>query len=339
MSHVNAEAPINVSVPREPHEMLSVTIPINDPRPHFRINFSSLDIMQTCKRKGYFALKRGLISNVESAPLIFGSAIHAALEVWYCAPSNTRGRGTGACDDSQELMLAGAQPLAHGSCVRCSSVFAFIRAAEPLRQLPDGDKRSLSNGLMILNNYFDTYEKDPFTILHDEMGPVCERKFEVMLMDTPEKKVTFFGTIDSILINEETKNIVVVDHKTTSSLGADFLNRIRPNFQYTGYVLAAQKVLKLNTDTFMSNGIQVAKTVRSLGRQVTKVTQEDFDELSVAIDWATDDYLKCMEYDFWPMTTPNACTQWGGCTYRPICELPRSMQENMIATRYEGRGI
>lgn len=324
---------------KEPHEMLSTRM-LPDGRTEVRINFSSLDIIATCKRKAYFSLKRKLIASNENAATLFGSSVHAAMEVWYTSQREMRKAATGKCDDFQSLMIAGQSPdaAAHGQCARCSAVFAFLRTGEPLRNLPEGDKRCLSNGVAILNNYFDTYSDDPFSILSDEIGPICERKIEFTLLETPTKVVTFFGTIDSVFVNDVTKTVIVVDHKTTSALGSDFYNRIRPNFQYIGYVLAAQTVLGLKSDTFMSNGIQVAKTKSGLARQVTQVTSEDFDELRLAVDWATDDFLKCVTLETWPQTTPNACTQWGGCQYRPICELPKSMQENIIEAQFNQKG-
>lgn len=323
-----------------PHEMLSSRIG-DDGRTHIRINFSSLDILQTCKRRAFFALERNLVVSHENAAMCFGSSIHAALEVWYCSPRADRRQASGKCDDFQSLLLANQSPdiASHGSCVRCSSVYSFLRTGEPLRHLPDSDKRSLSSGIDILNNYFDTYATDPFSILQDEIGPICERKFEFPILETSRKIVTFFGTIDSIFVNDVTKNIVVVDHKTTAALGTDFYNRIRPNFQYIGYVLAAQFVFGLKTNTFMSNGIQVAKTVKGLARQVTQVTEEDFQELRLSLDWATDDYLRCKALGVWPMSTPNACTQWGGCQFRPICELPTEMHENIIEAQFNTKGI
>jgi len=319
----------------EPKEMLSVrTAP--DGRLDVRINFSSLDIIQTCKRKAYFSLRRKLRSTEEAPPLTFGSAIHKALEVFYCAPRADRSKpSTGICDDAQSLMLMGAQPLAHGACVRCASVFTFLERGSSLKHLPDGDKRSLSNGLATLNAYFDRYSDDPFVIAKDGDGPLCERRFDFLLCEDAKRRITFFGTIDAIFLNEETKQYVVCDHKTTSALGADFYNRVRPNHQYTGYVLAAQRALGLaNVDTFISNGIQVAKTKKEFARQATKITAEDFAELQYAVEQAVDDYLWADHRGIWPMSTPNACCMYGRCSYARICEVPNALKPSVIAALY-----
>ncbi|HUR97952.1 MAG TPA: PD-(D/E)XK nuclease family protein [Pyrinomonadaceae bacterium] len=322
-----------VGAKSEPKEMFSV-VPGPDGKLDIRINFSSLDLIQTCKRKAYLSLERGLRANEESAPLSFGSAIHKALEVWYCAPRASRKESSAECDDSQALMLAGAAPLSHGNCVRCASVFSFIERGNALRNLPDGDKRSLSNGTAILNAYFDHYAHDPFRIAEDEDGPICERKFEFLLTEDDRRRITFFGTIDAVLVNEETNTLLVTDHKTTSQLGSDFYNRVRPNFQYVGYVLAAHRALRLNTSAFMSNGVQVAKTKKEFARQVTRVTEEDFTELTHAVEYAVDDYLRCKERGVWPMSSPNPCCMYGRCAYAAICEVPEALKENVISAMY-----
>lgn len=317
----------------EPKEMLNVSEQDDNGKRTYRINFSSLDVIQTCKRKAYYALVRGFRGVEESPPLTFGSAVHKALEVWYCAPRDSRKHGSAVCDDSQALMIAGAEPIAHGACVRCASVFAFVDRGASLRHL-ENDKRSLENGVATLNAYFDHYATDPFRIATDSSGPLCERKFEFVLFDTPVRKVVFFGTIDAVLVNEETGNVVVCDHKTTSALGNDFYNRVRPNFQYVGYVMAAQRALGLATDTFLSNGVQVAKTKKEFARQVTKVTDEDFVELRNAVEYAIEDYATCAVRGIWPMSTPNACCMYGACAYRQVCEVPNALKENVISALY-----
>jgi hypothetical protein len=55
-------------------------------RPVVSINPSSLNLLQTCPRKSEYVLHRHLVPLEKSAPLVFGTAIHAALEVFYSEP-------------------------------------------------------------------------------------------------------------------------------------------------------------------------------------------------------------------------------------------------------------
>jgi len=306
----------------------------------YYINYSSLDIIQTCKRKAKYILHDKLVSGESNAATTFGSAVHRALETWYCAPKINRKRSSAECDDQQILMLNRQATTKHGECARCASVFSFLEAGHILRNLPETDKRSQQNGIHILNNYFNVYLSDPYVIVEDDMGPMCERSFELLIATTPHPKtlqpceIYLFGTIDSILKNEQTGEIIVCDHKTTASLGKDFFNRIKPNHQYTGYFLGAKEVLGLDVKRFMVNGIQVAKTKYDLNRQFTIITSDDINELKLALLKAVGDYMAELEFQKWPMSAPNACTMWGGCTFREICILPPDIRKSVIEAKY-----
>lgn len=316
-------------------EMLSISYEI-DPvlhckRPVVKINNSSLDLIQTCKRKAYYALKKELSSTEESLATVFGTAIHKGLESWYTSPKQLRkSKGSSCQDDIGESSH-------HADCARCASIFAFSRAASSLYVLDIGDKRHPYNGYRILHAYFDKYLDDPFEVYRDDTGPFVERRFEFTLIDKPDLKVISFGTIDAVLKNVETNTILVCDHKTTSTLGADFYNRIKPNFQYTLYVMGVNKAFGIQTDLFLVNGLQVAKTKADLARQVTQRTESDFEEVTIATEWAVRDYLKCLETNVWPQTSPNPCTMYGGCQYRVLCEAPAiirpQIEENMFRSK------
>lgn len=314
-----------------------------------RINYSSYSEIRKCARKAHYTLDRGLrLRDVEgdSPALTFGSAVHAALEVWYCAPRTSRRRGSAACDDSQALMASGQAPLPHesGQCVRCAAVYAFIARGQALRTLPADDKRSIASGIGILNDYFDHYADDPFVVFSDDLGPVCERMIPFVLTEDKATKtrVTFFGTIDTVLVNERTSHVLVCDHKTTSSLGKEFLQRIHPNWQYVGYVAAfrgAYASRGISTRTAMSNGIQVAKTKTSFARQYTEVPDALIAEWREALLDTAFDWVARRETRSYPMTAPDPCTQYSGCTYRTICESPGELRESIIRANYiETRG-
>jgi hypothetical protein len=147
-------------------------------------------------------------------------------------------------------------------------------------------------------------------------------------------RVSLFGTIDSVMRNRETGDIILVDHKTSSSLGSDFLNRIKPNHQFAGYWLGLQQHFGLNPTRIMVNGVQVAKTKMELNRQFTTISQEELDETRGSLLFWTEQYLIARERQFWPQSSPSACSHWGGCQYRRVCELPKNLQESMIRAEF-----
>lgn len=317
-------------------EMLTVSRDCNG-KTVVRINFSSLDIIQTCMRKAKFSLQGNYSSISEAPALVFGTGVHKALESWYLSPRETRKHGSVTCDDAHAALLAGNSfDQDHEPCARCTAMKAFIDAT---KVLTDNDgARSPESGVNILNNYFDVYLDDPYEILHDKHGPICERTVATQAYRDEDLEIWFFGTIDSVLQNRETKEIVICDHKTTSSLGKDFFNRIKPNFQYAGYWLLAREALGLKPSQFMVNGIQVAKTKQELSRQFTSISDEEIEELRTSLIWAVRNYLRCESTGIWPMSTPSSCAMWGGCQYKRVCEMPSAIQDSILSAEFVTKG-
>lgn len=336
-------APVALPAPmpeRDPKEMLSIR-QLPDGRSEIRINNSSYSLLSLCKRKAHYALNRGLVSKQESEATLFGRAIHSALEVWYAAPRTSRRSSSAQCDDSVALMESGQEPLPHGRCVRCSAQAAFIRVADALRGLDPGSKRSVINGTAILDAYFDYYADDPFVILSDALGPIVERRMELVLAEESDCRIVFFGTCDAVLKNESSGHILMCDHKTTSSLGSDFTNRINPSAQFRGYMAAFRATWpQFDTRTFMVNGLQVLKTKQAFMRQFVEIDDGAIAEwreamLDVTFDWWARTKMESPSY---PLNGSDACTSYGGCQYLPICQIPEKLREGMIAAQYDTKG-
>lgn len=274
----------------------------------FYVNASSVDIINTCPRKAEYALLRGMRKEDESEALVFGKAIHAALETLYRADPAKR---------SLSDMIA-----------------AFEAAGASLASVPETEKRSLSNGVKILNRYFASYASDPWVIYSDDKGPFVERSFELPFK-THNKFTSVFvhGQMDAVMQNTETGELVVVDHKTTSTV-SDLINRVKPNLQFSLYAWAANQ-MGLKVSRVMVNGIQVAKTKSDFLRIFTDRGPDDFAELDLSLTHAIEQYDKFSAADAWPMNT-SSCSNYGGCQYLGICQLDKSLKENAIRAQYGG---
>jgi hypothetical protein len=309
------------------------------------VNASSLAILQSCARKAEYILHRNLRPKFEAPATLFGSAIHRALQVFYSAPMAERKlnqRMARELTKDFELMALSGEPAPHDH-VSYKAGLAFLEAAHPLRALPSEDKRSLANGMWILSHYFKTHDGDSYEIYKDGAGPFVERTLQGKLIDEGDLVINVFGTIDMALVDAGTGQIVIVDHKTTSQVGKDFYNRLKPNHQYSCYVWLANHVLGLSTQRFMVNGIEVkAKPKTDRGsppqfpRQITSRTDEDLDEFRDAIHFYVKSYLQWMRSGKWPMGHVDACGQWGGCSFLKICSAPNEIKKNIIAAEYEG---
>ncbi len=328
-----------------PKEMLSVS-EVNGKR-LVRINSSSLGIIQECPRKAYYSLNQKWKAANEAPAFLFGRAIHKALEVYY---SGDPSRRILPKIEDVELLAFGHPPRSDGLIE--SAIHAFCETAKPLSPLPATDKRSLQNGVWILHEYFKAYIDDPWVAYVDESGPFVERQFSLHLIETEELSVEIFGTIDFAFRHLVTGEIILGDHKTSSFLsfgGSSYFDRDKPNHQYTMYALGARRVFGIETDNFMVNVIEVKakpKTKAAKGvsfpRQITKRTEEDFQETKVAIAYAAYSYVSNMEAQentksgeaAWPMGGVDACNKFGGCQFKQICASPRSMRETLLKNKF-----
>ena len=272
------------------------------------VNSTSLEIMNTCQKKAYYALVRGARKSDEGPALTFGSAIHEGLKSYYLRSSGNRD---------------------HAACLD-----TFESRAWPLKNVPGDEKRSIPRGRAILSNYFNVYKNDPWVVHSDRHGPLIERDFEFTLMTRDKIQVKLFGTIDAVFKHEQTGEIVLVDHKTTSSLSNDFYGKVKPNHQFTGYLLACREVFGLPINTVMMNGIQVAKTVLGLGRNFSVRTESDFEEFRDMVFYRVKEFLDNKKSGNWPMAGYPACVQWGGCQYREVCESHPTQRENVLRSLY-----
>lgn len=320
----------------KPKEMLSVLR--NGAQVTVRINSSSLGIILSCPRKSYYTLHRMLKSRSESSALVFGSAIHKGLEVFYSHPKAERNIPSDFKTQSDLMAFGSPAPTKH---FLYDAISAFVQAADPLKCLPDTDKRSIPNGIWLLQNYFKTYIDDPYEVYSDANGPVTERTFDLVLYEDPTLKIILFGTIDVVLKNLANGTVLPTDHKTSSVVGSDFFNRLKPNHQYTGYLLGAQRVLGLETDSFLVNCLQVKPkpvTARGSGphftRQVTTRSEHDILEFTQSVLWAVRSYLFWSDAQSWPLGHVDACTMWGGCQFLEVCSAPSQLRENLLENKF-----
>lgn len=305
---------------------------------HVRINSSSLALLQECSRKSYYSLVEKWRSEVEGVATVFGSAIHKALEVFYKGEPSTRKLPT---INQMELMAYGHRVDGEDTDLLLRATRAFVTEAQPLRELADGDKRSIPNGVWILWHYYNTYLNDPYVAHVDEHGPLVERDFTFRLFESRDLIIDYFGRIDLVVRNIETGMIHVADHKTSSVVGDDFYNRLKPNHQYTGYLMGAQKCLGLSTNEFLVNCIQVKprpKTVRGTDphfpRQITTRDEGDFREFVDTVVHSVVNHLACAKSGIWPLGNVNSCTLYKGCQYLSVCAAPRQLRENVLSSKF-----
>jgi hypothetical protein len=304
-----------------------------------RINSSSLGIILTCPRKAKYSLYDGWKSRTVSAPLVYGSAMHKGLEIFYSHPSRERVFPRNFEEQAALMAYGHSAPEKH---FLYDAIEAFVTAAAPLQGLPDTDSRSIASGVWTLTHYFKTYLLDSYVIHCDETGPITERTFSIPFYEEPRLSIELFGTIDFVLRNEITGEILVGDHKTSSRMGNEFLSRIKPNHQYTGYLIGAHRTLGTSSEHFLVNGIQVkSRPLTSRGgpptftRQITRRSQQDFDEFRDTLVLAVRNYLHWLRTDHWTLGHVDACASYGGCSYLDVCAAPNALRSNILEAKFQ----
>jgi hypothetical protein len=320
-------------------EMISVSK--ENGKTRVKINSSSLGVIQECMRKAEFNLIHGWRSAVESPATMFGRAVHKALEVFYCGEPEERILPK---YEHLEMMAYGHKPPATNNDLIYRSVAAFLETAQPLASLPETDKRSLQNGVWILYEYFKTFADDPYVAYKDESGPFIERTFTHRFFENDNLIVDIFGTVDFVFRHLVTGALIGGDHKTASFLnfgGQSYFDREKPNHQYTMYCLGLNRVFGLAVEDFMINVVEVKakpKTKAAKGvsfpRQVTKRTEEDFDELREVIMDSVQRYLLAMNIKVYPMGGVDACNKYGGCQFKQVCASPKSVRETILMNKF-----
>ena len=330
-------APDLSQAPRElekPKRMLEIsTMP--DGRQLVAINFSSLSVINDCMRKAQYSLIDGYRSNIEADALTFGKGIHKALEHWYCLNPSVRQLTDHENELADTLIASPLTAATQPEETALDSINEFVKTCQPLQWLGDSDKRSLNNGIKILKSYFKHYANDNLETLRDASGkPYVEQNVEFEMHSDSEKVIRFHGAIDIILKDTISGQVFISDHKTTASLGTAFYNRIKPNHQYTGYIMAARECLGIETDSFLVNGIQVAKTKSEFARQATTRNEEDFAELKASMVEAVERVLQAKKTGVFTMNTPGSCNNYGSCQYLEVCGAPAKLRDTILRAKY-----
>jgi hypothetical protein len=338
MSLVNVSlGEASVLVPAQPKEMISVGVTPTG-KTKVRINSSSISVIQECLRKSQYLLEEKWKSENESPALTFGSAIHKALEVFY----------TGSPEERILPAFEECERLIHSSPVKpnlvLNAIQAFVDKTQALSALPDGDKRSILNGVWLLHCYFKTYINDPYSVYIDDEGPFLERTFSYVMHEDDKLIIELFGTIDFMFRHITDGNLLPGDHKTSSALsfqGQSYFDRERPNHQYTAYMMMLNKVCGLNLTDFMVNVIEVKakpKTARgsmpSFPRQITRRDEGDYTEFKEVVLKVVRDYLYARKHSEWPLGPTDACNKYGGCQYKQVCAAPQALRKNILTSKF-----
>ncbi len=264
------------------------------------INSSSVEVLQSCYRKGEYLFEHGLRSESSKAQA-FGTLIHKVLARWYEMPSDLRNADTMTGIYEAEWKVANYTP-------------------------EDDSPKTHKNGLATMLKYADVFKADDLQVVLDQAGkPMVEWSFEFEL--APD--IVYFGTVDMVVKDKNTDKIYVLDHKTTSALGVQFNNSWNPNHQITGYIWAISQA-GFECDEALIQGIQVMKTKQEVCRVPTRRTQENFQDWKSTVVDAVLRYKSYREFGFFPHAGNHTCSGFSGCQFLDFCKASREVRKELI---------
>lgn len=196
----------------------------------------------------------------------------------------------------------------------------------------EDEKRTHAVGEKILRLYAEKYEHEPFKVLESE------RKFSVKI---PGTDMMLVGRRDKVVDIDGSQ--WVLDHKTTSRLGAEFFYKIKPNMQFDGYVYSAIQDGYTKCVGVILDAILVAKGLL-IPAQLSKLTplardmsyrseldiQRYIENITQIIQYIERSYEIGVWYD-----NTESCCDYVECPYRKICKEDVSLHERIIDMDYK----
>jgi hypothetical protein len=277
----------------------------------------------SCPRKFYWAYVRKLAPAFPNIHLHAGGAFAAGLE---------------ACKRSfYEQGHSEAEAMRDGLAV-------LIKAYGPIQLPPSrtGDK-SCENIIRAYDSYFNRYPLGR-DFLRPHMAANGKAMLEFTFAIPTEVKhpqtgnpILYGGRSDEIGEMEAggTKQLMVGDEKTTTSLGEQWASQWDLESQFTGYVLAA-----------LQYGLPVAGVVvRGIGLLKTKISHQE--TLVYRSQWVIDRWWVQLQRDIQRMVrsweenyfdyavSKNSCAAYGGCPFKMLTESPTP--EDYVAIHYRPR--
>jgi hypothetical protein len=274
------------------------------------------ETLTTCPMKYYLSYVRNFAKKEKSPALIFGTAIHKALEKWYKTGSLWE-----ACLSIDETFSEFAEEVEDGSYFNNSD-----------------DHRTSTRAKQVMTHYTERYREENFKIFEVNGEKLLETSFCIPLTKIGDYEILYYGIIDAVI--EMDGEIFVMDHKTTYSLGGDFFDQFRINNQMPMYVLAVSKMLEKPVYGVLINAIGVLKTVNKFERRLISYDyykiQEAKEDLLSIVEHQLIGYL---EKNVFPRHKTSCISKYGKCAFYEVCSAPYQVRESVLKTRYVPRKI
>lgn len=281
---------------------------------------STFEAIQTCPVAGLMRLLK-LKPRGPSAPLVFGGAVHAAMEYFFKS-------------EQPDLMTA----------VKVARTHA---AENHLDDVAD-DKRNYDRLEQLIRVWFVYYKNNPnkrYNLLVIDGKPAVELPFRVLLgtlfnpMSCHDMPIYWTGKIDLVDWDEVSQSAWVVDHKTASMMGESFVKEKVRSSQFLGYHFALQTLLpQLKVKGTKVNVFYNAKTtvdIKPVELPTTWAAVQEWQTETVKVlrrAWFT---LMDSDLSAFPANRNNCVGKYGACRHYDFCNQHPANREKWLAGMYE----
>ena len=238
----------------------------------------------------------------------YGTAIHAALEVWY----------SGIKD--------GIDP--SDADLKEKSFDAFKESWNRYEGLDETFLRTMTRGLKIVMLYMNKFKSENFKVLHTEIGGAFELDDFIIIFKS------------DMVVEDESGDILVFETKTSAY--RNYLI-VRPNSQIDTYISGIRAIKGLPVKGAILNQIYFRKgkkneTIVDTTEFVREQTNREDAELDEwredTLYWANNIRRSCDSNHF--AKNPNSCTAYGGCMFLQLCKVNNpSVRDSMKRDGYK----
>ena len=273
------------------------------------IDSTMLSTFRSCPHKFYNSFIRNIVPSGQSVHLVAGGALAAGVEAARNFALKTRNLDTNypapiySIDD---LMLA---------------AFPAFSKAWGDYEAPEDSAKSFHNTLYAMERYLTEFhpQKDPVQPKYKADGtPSTEFSFAIPIdiLHPNGEPFIFVGRFD--MLGEFNGLPVIVDEKTTGSLGQMWTKQWDMRGQFIGYCWACQQ-LGIQVDNAVIRGIGILKTDIKFLTAYINYPKHLIDRWVVEMYNTIFQMVHFYNHSHFPQVFSDACGSFGGCAYTTLC--------------------
>ena len=292
-----------------------------------QIDNTTMSQFQTCPRSAqHYCIDRR--QRPDRSPLIFGGAIHAALEQHY------KGNGIRAAVEAMAAYFEKHPVVQHDEwrtpSYAAQALKAYLQHWDLMDNLVPVSEEWVEKAFALNIGSFDIKSYLPYTYaqLSDEDD------HEHMYVE--KLHIQWTGKID-VVTRSSDGVLFVCDHKTSSMGGPTFFADFELAQQTHGYCWAVQKMMNERVGGFILNALLIRKPTKTgVGMEFDRKTyfysQESMTEWHKDTLASVESFVHSLTAGFFPKYTAWCMGKYGKCQYHDVCILPTNQQKLMLST-------